>query len=141
MEEDLFRILGMNPRQCIHAFYLAGGDHSHRYHPETGQPDTIQKLEEGIARGWHGYDSHLHRVTAAFLERGIFEGEIPTSLDVRWVPGLSMQTSSTDIRQALSDRRCLQKLATLPFAAFVSIRGNRLYQMKAGREASALSAR
>jgi len=140
-EENLFSILGMNPHQRIHAFYLAGGDHYHRYHPGTGQPDTIQKLEEGIACGLHGYDSLLHRVTAVFLERGRPEGEIPTSLDVRWVTGLSVQTSSTNIRQAFSDRRCWQNLAALPFAVFASIQGNRLYQVKAGKEALELSAR
>ena len=140
-EENLFNILGMNPHQRIHAFYLAGGDHYHRYHPETGKPDTIQKLEEGIARGLHGYDSLLHRVTAVFLERGRLSEEIPTSLDVRWMPGLSVQTSSTAIRQTLSDQRSWQNLTTLPFAAFFFIQKNRLYQMKAVEEAAALSAR
>jgi hypothetical protein len=40
-EENFFNILGMNPHQRIHAYYLAGGDHYHRYHPGAGQPDTI----------------------------------------------------------------------------------------------------
>ena len=39
----------MNQAQAIHAFYIAGGDHYHRFSPATGHPDTIQKLEDSLA--------------------------------------------------------------------------------------------
>jgi hypothetical protein len=68
-EENLFRILGMNPLQPIHAWYIAGGDHYHRYQPTTGNVDTLEKLEEGIARATNGFDRRFHRVSAVFLER------------------------------------------------------------------------
>jgi hypothetical protein len=44
-EANVFRILQLNPRQRVDAFYIAGTDHYYRYNPETGKPDTIQKLE------------------------------------------------------------------------------------------------
>jgi hypothetical protein len=117
----------MNPRQPLHAFYIAGSDHYHRWDPMTGEPDTLEKLEEGIARSAHGFDNHPHRVSAVFLEREPVEQEIPTRLDVLWVRGLPVQTSSTGIRRAFCERDQREKLCTLPFTAYLSICGNRLY--------------
>jgi hypothetical protein len=65
-EENLFSILRMNPAQAIHAFYIAGGDHYYRFHPVTGSPDTIQKLEDGMSSKLFGFDGQLHRVSAVF---------------------------------------------------------------------------
>jgi hypothetical protein len=47
-EENLFRILKLNPTQTIRAFYIASGDGLHRFHPETGRPDTVRILEKGV---------------------------------------------------------------------------------------------
>jgi len=126
-EENLFRILGMNPRQPIHAFYIAGSDHYRRYRPMTENPDTIQKLEDGIAREGRGAADRGHRVSAVFLERERVVEQIPASLEVLWVRGLPVRTSSTGIRQALSDQGQRRDLYTLPFSAYMTIRGNRLY--------------
>jgi nicotinic acid mononucleotide adenylyltransferase len=126
-EENLFRILGMNPCRRIHAYYIAGSDHYHRYHPATGNPDTLQKLEDGIARSANGFDGRFHRVSAVFLEREPGAKRIPSSLDVRWVRRLPVKTSSTGIRRAFLDRGQQQKLCSLPFAAYLSIFENRLY--------------
>lgn len=126
-EENLFRILDMNPRQPIHAFYIAGSDHYHRYRPMTGNPDTIQKLEDGIAREGPGAAGRGHRVSAVFLERERVVEVIPAALEVLWVRGLPVQTSSTSIRMALSDRGQRRDLYTLPFSAYRTICGNRLY--------------
>jgi nicotinic acid mononucleotide adenylyltransferase len=126
-EENLFRILAMNPRQPIHAYYIAGSDHYHRYQPGTGNPDTLQKLEDGIALAANRYDDRIHRVSAAFLDREPVGEEIPTSLDVLWVRGLPVQTSSSGIRLAFSDRKQREKLGALPFTSYKSICGNRLY--------------
>ena len=131
-EENLFRILQMNPGQAIHAFYIAGGDHYHRFHPATGCPDTIQKLEEGMTSKLHGFNGHVHRVSPVFLSRAGEEAEIPTFLDVRRIDRLPVQTCSTEIRRAIGDRRRWRKLATLPFVALVSICGNRLYRVRTG---------
>jgi hypothetical protein len=129
-EENLFRILGMNPLQPIHAYYIAGSDHYHRYDPATRDPDTLGKIEEGIARAANGLDSRIHRISVVFLEREHVAEEIPTSLDVLWVRGLPVQTSSSSIRRAFSDREQRKKLCTLPFTAYMSICGDRLYSSK-----------
>jgi nicotinic acid mononucleotide adenylyltransferase len=126
-EENLFKILGMNPTQAIHAFYIAGGDHYHRIHPGTGRPDTIQKLEEGKTAKLHGFDEHLHHLSAVFLHREDEEADIPTFLDVLSVGKLPVQTSSTEIRMALIDQSCWRKLYALPFVELDSIHSNGLY--------------
>ncbi len=128
-EENLFRILAMNPLQRIHAFYIAGGDHCHRADPVSGQPDTIQKLEDGIARSLRDPGHTLHSVTAVFLERGELGESVETTVDVRWAPGPPLHTSSTMIRSALPNPSQWEKLSTLPFAVFTSIRENRLYDI------------
>jgi nicotinic acid mononucleotide adenylyltransferase len=129
-EDNFFRILGMSPNQSIHAYYIAGDDHYRRFDPATGRPDTIQKLEEGMNSRLHGFDGELHKVSAVFLQRGSDENAVPTSLDVRRVDQLPIQTSSTEIRWALEDRRRWQKLYTLPFDELVSIFGNKLYRAR-----------
>jgi len=129
-EENLFKILGMNPGQPIHAFYVAGGDHYHRFHPATGSPDTIQRLEEGMTSRLHGFDRRIHRVSAIFLSRDGEESDIPTSLDVHHIDMLPVQTCSTDIRRAIADQSRWQRLVTLPFVALVSIWGNKLYHIR-----------
>jgi hypothetical protein len=68
-EENLFRLLSEHPDRAIHAFYIAGCDHYHRIRPETGNPDTIARLEDGITRRAHGYDPGRHSVSVVFLER------------------------------------------------------------------------
>jgi len=47
-EANVFRILQLNQRQRVDAYYIAGTDHYYRYNPETRKPDTIQKLENGV---------------------------------------------------------------------------------------------
>jgi len=126
-EENLFKILGMNPAQAIHAFYIAGGDHYHRFSPATGRPDTIQKLEDGLASKAYGFNGQLHRVSPVFFHREGKVADIPTFLDVRRVGKLPVQTSSTEIRWALKDPHNWWKLYALPFGALVSICGNRLW--------------
>jgi hypothetical protein len=66
-------------------------------------------------------------VSAVFLQREGEGRDIPTFLDVHRIEKLPVQTSSTQIRRALEDRRW-QQLYTLPFVAFVSICGSGLYR-------------
>ena len=126
-EEQLFRILRMNPAQPVHAFYIAGGDHFHRFNPGTGSADTIQRLEDGMAGNGSGFDGHFHRVSAVFLARGGEEENIETVLDVHHLEGLPLVTSSTEVRRALAGRGRRRVLYTLPYVAFLSICQNRLY--------------
>ncbi len=128
-EDNLFRLLAGFSSRRVHAFYIAGSDHYHRFRPGTESPDTIVKLEEGITRGLLGREAELRRVSVAFLQRGRRAGVEPTWLDVRWVPGLPVETSSTAIRRALADARRRATLSALPFNALKSIRGNNLYHI------------
>jgi nicotinic acid mononucleotide adenylyltransferase len=137
-EENLFNILELNPAQPLHAFYIAGGDHFHRFNPSTGNPDTIQKLEEGMASWLSGAHGRLHRVSAVFLRRGGEEAHVPTSLDVHCVGSLPLQTSSTEIRRALANHGNLSKLSALPFIELGSIRGSGLYRVRACSDAGRL---
>jgi nicotinic acid mononucleotide adenylyltransferase len=137
-EENLFRILGMNPLQRIHAFYIAGSDHCHRADPVSGRPDTIQKLEDGIARSLRLPGHSLHSVTAVFLDRGDLGERVETTVDVRWAPGPPLRTSSTMIRSALPHPSEWDKLFTLPFGAFTSIQENHLYDVHTGEPCSYL---
>ena len=133
-EENLFRILSLNPAQPIHVFYIAGGDHYHRFHPMTGNPDTIQKIEDGMNARLSGLDRRRHRVSAVFLDREDEKGEISTFLDVHRVGRLAVQTSSTEIRAAMENRRRWETLYTLPFAALLSICSGSLYRVWACAE-------
>ena len=54
-EENLFRLLSLNPDQPIDAHYLAGSDHYQRLCPTSGEPDTIQRLEDGVRNRIYGY--------------------------------------------------------------------------------------
>jgi len=132
-EENLFKILAMNPKQGMHAFYIAGGDHYNRWDPVSGRPDTIQKLEDGVASLAETDCANRHSVSVVFLRRGGSESGIETSLDVRWVGGPPVETSSTVIRSALPNPAQWEKLSTLPFAAFSSICENHLYEVHLGR--------
>ncbi len=120
-EINLFRIMTADGGQPLHAFYLAGSDHFHRYAPQTGEPDTIQKLEEGVRRRIHGFDPRLHRLSAVFLDRGDRSETVETFLDVRWMADLPLKTSSTRIRRALDGSEPLHELAALPFTAYCAI--------------------
>ena len=124
----------MNQAQAIHAFYIAGGDHYHRFSPATGRPDTIQKLEDGLASKAYGFNGRLHRVSPVFFHREGKVADIPTFLDVRRVGRLPVQTSSTEIRWALKYRQNWWKLYALPFGALVSICANRLWYAEECKE-------
>ena len=63
-EDNLFRLLEDFPARPVHAFYIAGSDHSHRFRPGTESPDTIVRIEEGITRGLLGQEAGLRRVSA-----------------------------------------------------------------------------
>lgn len=127
-EANLFKILQLNPRQKVDAFYIAGADHYYRHNPETGKPDTIQKLENGIKEKTFGYDERMSSISAVFLGRGeeALNG-IDTFLNTESVQRMPLEASSTSIRKALAGHGALEKLATLPYSAFRYIRRLALY--------------
>ncbi len=141
-EENLFTLLGQAPFQRVHAFYIAGSDHYHRYRPGTRNPDTIERIEQGISIHLHGFDPRRHRVSVVFLQRGAVDRDVVTWLDVRRVGGLPVQASSTEIRDALAEGRGSGRvvLSTLPFAALLSIRRHNLYGVTGTGASPALGA-
>jgi nicotinic acid mononucleotide adenylyltransferase len=127
-ETNVFRILQLNPRQRIDAYYIAGTDHYYRYNPETGKPDTIQKLENGVRGKIFTYDERMSSVSAIFLGRGEqTTNAVGTFLHIESVQRMSLEASSTSIRMALAGRDTLEKLATLPYSVFRYIRKLALY--------------
>jgi len=126
-EENLFRLLQLNSAQRIHAFYLAGSDHYQCFNLQKGNPDTIQRLEEGIRQKLYGYCERRHRISVVFLDRGLPKPKVETFLDIKWIRDLPFHCSSTSIRDALNGRNTLEKLLAVPYTVFQYIRMLRLY--------------
>jgi hypothetical protein len=128
-EVNIFRLLQLNQLQRIEAFYIAGMDHYNRSDPETGKPDTIDKLEGGIKARAFDYDLAMHPISALFIGRG---GRTPppinTFLDIEFLLGTQYEASSTSIRRALAGRAPLENLAALPYSAFREIMAKGLYE-------------
>jgi hypothetical protein len=128
-EINVFRIMTSNGTLPLHAFYLAGSDHFHRFAPQTGDPDTIQRLEEGVRGRILGFDPRLHRLSAVFLDRGDCSESVESFLDIRWIAQLPLKASSTRIRCALGGREPLYELTALPFTAYCAICVHGEYRM------------
>jgi nicotinic acid mononucleotide adenylyltransferase len=127
-ETNVFKILQLNQRQRVDAYYIAGTDHYYRYNPETGKPDTIQKLENGVSGKIFAYDERMSSMSAIFLGRGEqTPNAVGTFLHTESVQRMSLEASSTSIRRALAGRDTLEKLATLPYSVFRYIRKLALY--------------
>ena len=127
-EENLFRLLSLNPDQPIDAHYLAGSDHYQRLCPASGEPDTIQRLEDGVRNRIYGYRPGVHSVSAAFLDRGIPTPHVKTFLDVTWIQDIPVKCSSTGVREALGGHGPPAELLGLPYSVFCHIRSMGLYR-------------
>lgn len=117
-ETNLFRLLSLNPWQRIEAVYLAGNDHCRRFDPETGQADTIEKLEHNIADEVFGYDWRMHRISAAFFDREPMWNMPRSLVPITLLPGPPIRISSTMIREAVAEGRPEPALIALPHALF-----------------------
>ena len=126
-ESSLFRILALHGGRRIKAFYIAGSDHCRRVDPVTGSADTIQKLEEHVRSKMYGFDGRRQRISLIFVKRGPAECSINTRLSVSCMPSLPFSVSSTVIRRALARREGIDKLALLPYTAYLYIRALGLY--------------
>lgn len=129
-EVNVFRIMGSSGARALHAFYLAGSDHFHRFAPLTRNPDTVERLEEGIRMRMHGFDPRIHELSAVFIDRGNDREPVDSFLDIRWVDHLPLRTSSTLIRDALGGHQPLYELAALPFTAYCAICVQGMYQTR-----------
>jgi len=141
-EVNIFRIMSSHGARPLHAFYLAGSDHCHRFAPQTGHPDTIQRLEEGVRNAIHGFDPRARWLSVVFLNRGDYNESDASFLDIHWIQQMPLKTSSTKIRDALCGREPLCELAALPFTAYCMLCTHGTYQMqqeKAGGLAAQLN--
>ena len=136
-ETNFGRLLALNERQKMDAFYLAGADHYRRTN-DRGEPDTIAKLERVVEQHNHRC-ADRHKVSVVFVRRaGVPELSSPvaTSLRVHVLPPLDLHFSSTAIRRALCDPTRSAALASLPYASLNDIRVHGLYVH--GRECAEL---
>jgi nicotinic acid mononucleotide adenylyltransferase len=126
-ESSLFKMLALHGGRRIKAFYIAGSDHCRRVDPVTGSADTIQKLEEHVRSKMYGFDGRRQRISLIFVKRDPAECSINTRLNVSYIPSLPFNASSTVIRWALAGRESRDKLALLPYTAYLYIRALGLY--------------
>lgn len=94
-ETNIYRFLALNPGVDLVAYYMVGDDH-YRLVDKKGNPDTLPKLEANGTR--LPYDARRHLVRVAFNEREGRGEEVPTSLDVSFLPRMSFDASSTLVR-------------------------------------------
>lgn len=117
-ETNMFKMLALNPEQRIDAFYIVGADHYHRIHPKTGAADTIQKIEEHLARNTGDFNDALHSVSIIFIERGARHHVVETCLPMAFIPEMPFAASSTMIREAFQGKHGINNLALMPYAAY-----------------------
>ncbi|MFA6316173.1 MAG: hypothetical protein WC943_02050 [Elusimicrobiota bacterium] len=96
-ETNMFRLLAHNLGRRVHAFYLVGTDH-YKLTDKNGNPDTLPKIEANMTRPELGFDPLRHKVSVAFIERDLRGPAVPTDLDVRFLPSLPFDASSTKAR-------------------------------------------
>ncbi len=96
-ESNVFRFLDLNLAQPLKAFYIVGDDHYRRF-DKKGNPDTLTKIENKLALHRETHPESSHEVSLAFNEREGVSQLIDTSLDVRFLPRMAFEASSTMVR-------------------------------------------
>ena len=117
-ETNIFKILALNNKQRIDAYYIVGADHYRRINPKNGSPDTIQKIEDHTARKTCNFNNTLHRVSIIFIERGERKQTVATSLPVAFIPDMPFSASSTIIREAFQGKCGIETLSLMPYRAY-----------------------
>ncbi len=135
-ETNVFRILRLNPRQKIDAFYIAGADHYRRFQRDGQNKDTIQKIEDHIRWRLYNYNELMHTVSLLFVERqGGIGRLIRARVPVEIMPAIGFEASSTRIRGVFQGKEDPRWLATLPYNAYEIIRKHHLYSREHKKEA------
>ncbi|MBI5240218.1 MAG: hypothetical protein HY926_07075 [Elusimicrobia bacterium] len=117
-ETNIFRLLALNPAQKLDAYYLVGDDH-YKLKNASGGDDTIPKLEKNRLKPGLGFDPDLHEVSAAFIQREGHTEEVPTELDVQFLPQIEFEASSTAVRKH-------GRYALMPYSAYDYVRRHKL---------------
>lgn len=116
-ETNIFRILALNPRQGVEAWYMVGDDH-YRLVDKNGNPDTLPKLERNYALDM-GHNTALHQLKVAFIRREAPAEAVPTALEVRFLDHVGFEASSTQVRNG--------QYTLMPHTAFDYARRKGLY--------------
>lgn len=116
-ETNIFRLLALNQRQGIEAWYMVGDDH-YRLVDKKGNPDTLPKLERNY-REPMGHSPTLHALKVAFIRREAPAEAVPTDLEVRFLDHVGFEASSTQVRNG--------QHTLMPHAAFDYARRKSLY--------------
>ena len=117
-ETNIFRMLALNPKQRMSATYLVGDDH-YKLKNAKGDDDTIPKLEKNRLKPELGFDSKAHEVAVAFIEREGHAEAVPTKLDVRFLPAIEFEASSSAVRKE-------GRYALMPYSAYDYVRRHKL---------------
>ncbi len=128
-ETNLGRLLRLNLRSPMDAFYIAGADHYRRTTP-AGEADTIAKLER-LVEDQGG--STRQTVSAVFVDRDAalaHARKVDTFLNVHLLPSIPMSVSSTAVRRALCADQLCEASVSLPYSCLVEIRAHGLYAAK-----------
>lgn len=124
----IFRILQLNHDQGIGAFCIAGTDHRHRDSPETGRPETIQQMEDGVTAKLFGHDGRMNSVSVIILGGGPQAlAAIDTFLSTESLQEMPCGSSSTSVREAPAGSAEPEALAMLPHRVFSCVRRLGLY--------------
>ncbi len=116
-ETNIFRLLALNPRQDLEAWYMVGDDH-YRLVDKRGNPDTLPKLGRNDRRHREANPA-LHELKVAFIRRESPAEAVPTDLEVRFLANVGFEASSTQVRNG--------RWTLMPHAAFEHARRKGLY--------------
>ncbi len=94
-ETNIFRLLALNRRTPVEAWYMVGDDH-YRQTDKKGNPDTLPKLEANQNKFPGG--TPLHKIKVAFIERERPTEFVATKLDVKFVQHAGFEASSSEVR-------------------------------------------
>jgi len=108
-EKNLFRLLTLNPKQKMKAFYFAGKDH-YRLKDKNGNPDTLPKIEQNMKDPALKFNASKHSVEVVFIERDGGEAHVPTTITPHFLPGVPFEASSTMVRNG--------HYALMPYSAY-----------------------
>jgi hypothetical protein len=145
-ESSVFHILDLNPTTRIDAFFLAGAKKCRRRNSITGEPETIEKLENGVLRRIYARrnnDGEMHSLSLLFLQGQ--EGFVApqTFIPLRFIPSPMPDACSREILHALSKKRDPEVLSALPFSVFhhmqEAVRAGKMNELKSRAKETVVS--
>jgi hypothetical protein len=133
-ESSIFHVLALNEGRKIDAFYIGEGGQCRRKDPVTGEPGTLEKLENGVLRRIFDVAGHTdgeHSISVVFLKGEERIDSTATFLPIRFIPTPLPEVSPVELRKTLMGERNIDVLAALPFTVFQHTQGAAV--MKSGK--------